>query len=394
MFGTEPESDDHCHSNPVAGASQSGAIQQTNGFANSNNEQLADFAMTDANAILSDRASLPQSPLVMSDHPGMDSELPSSRSLELNPVAKRRQIRIIFSEDAANSAHQSETQSAEKVNSSSCGTYVDCHSLASQANTNEIARPRELGQSSQRCIRPKTHTKVNSRHIVEHSGTMTSINTKTAPTSRTRTGTRLQSQRYLPISAAAEELGLPKSTVSTWATHNMVRNLKAGINNSHRLIEMQDLQQLVAQKTEPSIGRTNGNGTNYSRCLIYVRFDEATVTHQTEDELQALLDDENEKMCQLLLKRQDVRPGLKRIKAGDFDQAGNFNREVFQRIMDMILAREIDILVVWEPDQLCPSSVFPLFEWICNRNHVAILCLLRDSMIVEATHELPGMVNG
>ncbi len=381
MFGTD---DDRCDNNPVAGASQFGAIQQTSAFGN--NEQLADCDMTDANAIVSDKAS--QSPLVMSDHPGTDSELPSSRSQESNPVAKQRQIRIIFSEDAAKSAHQ--TKSAAKVNSSSCGANVDhCHSLASkQANTNEIARTHELSQSSQRCIRPKHHTRANSRHIVEHSGTMTSTNIQTTPTSRTRMGpgTRLQSQRYLPISAAAEELGLPKSTVSTWATHNMVRNMKVGINNSHRLIEMQDLQQLVAQKTEPPIGRTNGNGTNCNGCLIYVRFDEATVTHQTEDELQTLLDDENEKMCQLLLKRQDVRLGLKRIKAGDFDQAENLNWEVFQRIMDMILAREIDTLVVWEPDQLCPSSVFPLFEWICNRNHVTILCLLqRDSMIVDAT---------
>ena len=185
--------------------------------------------------------------------------------------------------------------------------------------------------------------------------------------------------RFVNIVVAADEVGLPRSTVASWVSQSMVRNLKPGANNSHRLVDMECLRQLVAQRTEPALPRPIGAANK--RTLFYTLLFPGETEHMSDDEVQRALADGGRDLRQRLIQSgrivvADLPPGLQQLYWGEVGTADEIagERVAFSRVIDAILARDIDVLVIRRPERCCEPQVFRFLEWLCARNHVSIVC--------------------
>lgn len=173
--------------------------------------------------------------------------------------------------------------------------------------------------------------------------------------------------RFVSISQAAEEAGLPRNMVSIWCEQNLVRNIKPQHKNSRRVVDLSDVLRLVDQQVLPSLSRPS-NGP--CRCLLYVRMDPHADRTDEEDQ-QALA--ARVSTLEAIFLEQVRQPGWVASKGAEVGEAADFTRSGFVQLMAIILRRDIDKLVVTDDQQLCPAGCMPLLEWFCSHNHVTIV---------------------
>ena len=174
---------------------------------------------------------------------------------------------------------------------------------------------------------------------------------------------------YLSISEAAASVGLSKSIVADWAANSLIASIRPGSDHSRRLVDMHDLRTFMAIKREPPLPRPIQHGqVKERRTFLYARMDRNEVID--EDEHMRLL---NMKITQLVGAIQAHPSSYMYVaEIGPVDQ---YNRPGMDALLDVVVSRKIDQIVVQSSEQLCPSSVFPLLKHLCEKHHVSIMCI-------------------
>lgn len=174
--------------------------------------------------------------------------------------------------------------------------------------------------------------------------------------------------RFVSITEAAEEAKLPRFMVNDWCEQNLVRNIKPQVKNARRLVDLRDVLRLMDQQVLPSLPRML---EATCRSLLYVRADPREDLTEA-DALVELTARVNE--LEAAFKQQvQVPPNWEANTAREVGYAADFGRVGFIQLMAVISRRDIDNLVVFNDEQLCPAACMPLFEWICEQNLVTIV---------------------
>lgn len=179
---------------------------------------------------------------------------------------------------------------------------------------------------------------------------------------------------YIPIAAAASAVGLPKAVVQRWVSDGQVACIRPQANNSHRLVDVKDLRQFVQQKRQS--GATASSTTSSKRLLVYARVDPVQNDQQVMGSVEENTDADArvQRQCQKVAVAAGLESG-KFLWGGEAaDVADWSNRLAFGQLMDKILAREINTIVVLTRDRLAQGTALELLEWLCRRNHVDIVC--------------------
>ncbi len=198
---------------------------------------------------------------------------------------------------------------------------------------------------------------------------------------------------FQSVAAAAAQTGLPKGVVKNWVAQGLVATLRPGSDHSHRLVDVQDLQRLVELKRESAdkeareeleqmhrdslledsanVSESPSRSFNsQSRTLLYVRIDSAP--DLTEEHYNVLFKEMFLRLHQACGISNDA---ASRAVCSEIAAAKNLDRDGFTAIvMEVILNRKIDRLVVMHRNHLCPESAWPLFLWLAKQHDVAIIC--------------------
>jgi hypothetical protein len=177
------------------------------------------------------------------------------------------------------------------------------------------------------------------------------------------------SSRLVSLTEAAELSGLGRCILVGWCEQKLVQHLKVGVNNAKRLVSLGDVLRLRDQKLVPSMPRPLIPGC---RSLIYTRVDKSN-DNKSEEEADAELHSLATDLEAELVQRH---PSLAAWKPRHFAEIGaqaNLNRPGFVQLIAVILAREIDNLIVTDAEQLCPAGCVPLLEFLCAQNHITLV---------------------
>lgn len=160
--------------------------------------------------------------------------------------------------------------------------------------------------------------------------------------------------------------------VAAWSVHNLVRNIKPTGKNARRVVDLSDVLRLQDQQLLPSLPRKHADSS--CRSLLYVRMDPRENETATEEQRELTL--RSNKLEAAFRSQVQVPPGWEATKGLDVGYAADFDRDGFVQLMAVIMRRDIDVLVVWSDEQLCPAACMPLLEWLCQHNLVSILRVL------------------
>lgn len=170
--------------------------------------------------------------------------------------------------------------------------------------------------------------------------------------------------RYVSVTECAEVSSLPRSVILGWIDSKLVRSLKVGKGNTKRIVDLNDVLSFRDQSLVPSMPRMLTPGC---RALLYTRVDKDTVSDA---------DAEMERVHDFFFAHmQQLYPALAAstlYRCAEVGQQANLNRPGFLRLMALILARDIDVLLVTDAEQLCEPGCMPLLAWILERNHVTL----------------------
>jgi len=183
----------------------------------------------------------------------------------------------------------------------------------------------------------------------------------------------LRNLLYVPIAAAAAEVGLPKNVVQRWITDGQVAFIRPQPNNSHRLVDMKDLRQCLQQKrmtTEKS----------QIRVLVYALVSPAHVLHMKVDDDAAAANLSEAPNKDVIDQIRDIATAMhlesgKYMYNGDVAEVDDFSqRPHFDLMLDKVISRMIHTIVVQSPDHLVLGSGFMLLKHLCQRYGVTIKC--------------------
>jgi len=170
--------------------------------------------------------------------------------------------------------------------------------------------------------------------------------------------------RFVSVTEAAQVSELPRSVISGWIDSKLVRSLKVGTGNCKRIVDLNDVLSFRDQSLVPSMPRMLTPGC---RALLYTRIDKDTIS-DPDAEMERVHD------C-LFAHMQQQHPALAAstlYRCAEVGEQADLNRPGFLRLMALIFARDIDVLIVTDVEQLCPPGCMPLLEWILERNHVSL----------------------
>lgn len=196
----------------------------------------------------------------------------------------------------------------------------------------------------------------------------------------------LPSPQYVSMATAEEQTGISRNHIKSWAGQSLINTLKPGSNSSHRLVDLGDLRRFIELKRESANAKArreleNEQQVGGNRTLIYVRADPPKEFDEANWEDEELTEEEKRLRFKPL---QDKVDKIKKHLAGVFASSAvcqglefysnKLDRPGFEAlVMDQILKRKINRIVVSAQDQICPEDVWPLFAWLCQQHGVAIL---------------------
>lgn len=202
-----------------------------------------------------------------------------------------------------------------------------------------------------------------------------------------RDSTQLQ---FAPVAVAAAEVGLPKSVVQRWITDEQVAFIRPQPNNSHRLVDMADLRQLLQQKRQLQAGRVNPTNSS-KRVLVYARVtpSEAAGSVKSNGSGPGAVENDRDPTSEVNIHILDqvrqiadalqLEPG-KYMYNGDVAVASDWdNRPMFDLLLDKIIARDIHTIIVATPDHLVRGTAYSLLQRLCQRNGIRIQCAVDAS---------------
>ncbi len=175
------------------------------------------------------------------------------------------------------------------------------------------------------------------------------------------------SHRYVSITEAAAESGLPRGVISGWAEQKLVQNLKTGVGNSKRVVQLGDVLRLRDQRVAPSMPRVLAPGC---RVLLYTRIDGDGEGDDEEDALE--LERADERFYAQVMQQHSDSAQWRTYRCAEIGRQADLNRPGFVRLMAMILARKIDLLMVADTEQLCSAGCLPLLLWLLTNNHISL----------------------
>ncbi len=146
----------------------------------------------------------------------------------------------------------------------------------------------------------------------------------------------------------------------------LVRSLKVGTgSNSKRIVDLDDVISFRDQSLALSMQRTQH--TSGCRAVVYTRVDRDTISGDPDAEVERVLG------C-LMARMEETHPALMASPSScsEVGDQADFGRPGFRRLMAMVLARDLDVLIVTDAGQLCPPGQLPLFLWILEQNHVSL----------------------
>ena len=187
---------------------------------------------------------------------------------------------------------------------------------------------------------------------------------------------------FVSVTEAAEASQLPRSVISGWIDSKLVRSLKVGTSNSKRIVDLNDLLSFRDQSLVPSMPRMLTPGC---RALFYTRVDSDTVS-DADAEMERVHD------C-FFAHMQQQHPALAAstlYRCAEVGEQADLNRPGFIRLMALIFARDIDVLVVTDAEQLCEPGCMPLLVWILERNHVTLHTEALPSLLEHEASLQPG----
>lgn len=188
---------------------------------------------------------------------------------------------------------------------------------------------------------------------------------------------------FVSAAVAAQRTGLPKGIIKTWLAEGLVGSLRPGSDASHRLVDLVDLTRFVEMKRERA---TNDARTQVEhehkmrsrRTLLWVTQpplpdDQDMDDNMSEADIELLckpLEDKAKQMREML--RIDPKASFCAYEhaadANDLDRAG------FEQVMmQLILPRKINRLVISDRKQVCSEAVWPLFEWLCRQHEIKVI---------------------
>lgn len=192
---------------------------------------------------------------------------------------------------------------------------------------------------------------------------------------------------FAPVATAAAEVGLPKSVVQRWIADEQVAFIRPQPNNSHRLVDMTDLRQLLQQKRQLQTGlRGIDKVASSKRVLVYARVTPTEAAEPLMQNAQPHAAPSNSGLNEHILEQvkriahaMQLEPG-KYMYNGDIATVWDWdNRPVFDLLIDKILSRDIHTIVVATPDHLVRGSAFMLLRRLCHRNGIQIKCAITDA---------------
>ncbi|MDR3570656.1 MAG: hypothetical protein P4L81_00430 [Candidatus Pacebacteria bacterium] len=193
--------------------------------------------------------------------------------------------------------------------------------------------------------------------------------------------------QFVSASVAAQRTGLPKHIIKTWAATGIIASLKPGSDASHRLIDLSDLLHFIEMKRESPDASARQQVENEQkmrdrRTLIWVRGGPPMAMDgiAAQGQGQGRMSEEEIKMhtdaLQLQGQRMEKLLGIDpatRVYGLELSASNDLNRAGFQDIViNHILQRKLDCLVIGDRDHVCPDAVWPLFEWLCRQYDVEI----------------------
>lgn len=188
----------------------------------------------------------------------------------------------------------------------------------------------------------------------------------------------------MSVTEAAQASELPRSVISGWIDLKLIRSLKVGTSNSKRIVDLNDLLSFRDQSLVPSMPRMLTPGC---RALLYTRVDNDTVS-DADAEMERVHD------C-FFAHMQQLHPALASstlYRCAEVGEQADLNRPGFLRLMAMISARDIDVLVVTDADQLCEPGCMPLLAWILERNHVTLHIEALPLLLEHDAGHQPGLL--
>jgi len=237
-------------------------------------------------------------------------------------------------------------------------------------------------------------------------------------------------RRYISAAEAAAHEGLPVGVVQGWMAQGLIVTLKAGPHNSRRLVDRHSLREHMElelqreharaanlrrmgrrprqpsskdeadQSDDDSDHEQQPESERCRRTLLYVRMrheavidgdpaaaaavpDGHDVTERSPQQQRALVE-----IAQWLERAAHIADPATRSMEMDVGVANDLSRPGFQRVLKKILQRQVDSLILISHDQVCDPGSWPLFELLCQLQHVTIRCVTES---VPATG-LPGML--
>ena len=186
--------------------------------------------------------------------------------------------------------------------------------------------------------------------------------------------------RWVSVTEASLASDLPRGCISSWIDLKLVRSLKVGAGNSKRIVDLHDVLSFRDQSLAPSMPRRLTPGC---RALLYTRIDP-----DAADDPDAEVDRVHARFFEHM---QQQHPTLAAsFRCAEVGNQASLDRPGFVRLMALILAREIDILLVTDAEQLCPPAYLPLFEWILKRNYVTLRTEALPALVEADSSLQPG----
>lgn len=201
---------------------------------------------------------------------------------------------------------------------------------------------------------------------------------------------------FAPVAAAAAEVGLPKAVVQRWIADEQVAFIRPQPNNSHRLVDMQDLRRYLEHKrhTNTTVAKSK------TRVLVYAlvqprpkssddrdghppaeNMADVVTPESSDSEAEVDVDNAEGVHRRVVDQVRAVADAMNLVHGkymynGDIADADDWaHRPCFDLMVDKIVAREIHTVVAASPAHLARGSAFRMLHRLCQRNGVEIKCV-------------------
>jgi hypothetical protein len=186
---------------------------------------------------------------------------------------------------------------------------------------------------------------------------------------------------FVSVNVAAQRTGLPKQTIKIWAAGGLIGSLRPGSDASHRLIDWRDLLHYIEMKRERPDAATRGQLEHDSkvdkrRTLIWVRGGPSLVDAQgvklSKEVAKKHCDELQERVGQRIERMLRIDPAT-RVFGLELSDSNHWGRRGFRDLLvNYVMSRRIECLVISDRDQICKAEMWPVFEWLCRLCEVVI----------------------